>query len=103
MIIIDVVTVKWKHKRTLDRKKVYCLNGQSRQREEEETEMKRARLHHRPVREESKGPQHQLMAFSGSLYASSLKEIQDESVLARMLPINIILNKLLIFMLEHCH
>lgn len=64
MIIIDVGTVKPKHKRTLDTQtKVYRLNSRTRQREREEKKMKRARLHHRPVKEASKGPQHQLTAL----------------------------------------
>ena len=75
MIIIDAGTVKLKQKRTLGTKKKSLLsNRQTRQREGEETKMKRARLHHRPVREESKGPQHHLIALSSSLYAASLNE-----------------------------
>lgn len=65
--------------------------------------MKRATLHHRPAREESKGPQRQLIALSSSLYAASLNETQDELVLARTLPRDAVLNKLLVFVLEHCH
>lgn len=55
--------------------------------------MKRARLRHRPAREENERPQRQLIALPGSLYAASLDETHDERVLARTLPRNAILNK----------
>lgn len=78
MIVSDGGTVKLEHEKTLKythqnkTKKVYCLNRQTRQRERAETKMKRARLHHGPVREESKGPRHQLITLSSSLHAAPL-------------------------------
>jgi len=52
--------------------------------------MKRARLHYRPVREESKVPK--IIALFSFLYSASLYKTQDELVLARTLPTNAILN-----------